>query len=169
MEFKTEWTHRKTPITPTNSGDELLPQYIETIDKNGKTYLKKTSDKNVYEMIQEESKGTSIYEIVDKYLQTGDETLLNRREGVFADFLNLPKSQLELHQKIKEAEHQFEQLDREIRAEFDNDVGVFKTAILDGTFEDRIAHYIGKQTKAEKAAEVEAEMKTQKSEVKKSE
>lgn len=166
MEFQTEWNRKKIP---TNSGDEFLPQYIETIDKDGKRYLKKTKDKNVYEMIQEASKGTDIYDIIDKYLTTGDESLLNQRKGVFANFVDIPKSPMEIHQKVIEAEQQFDQLDRGMRELFDNDVNVFKTSILNETFEDKIAHYIGQKTKAEKAAELEAQVKDQKSEVKKSE
>lgn len=162
MKFQTEWD-RKREFTP--NGDKFLPQYVEAIDKKGKTYLKRIKDKDVYEEIQEQTKGVDTYEIIDKYLQTGDESLLNKRKGIYADFTNMPKSPNEIFQKIVEAEKKFNQLDRETRALFDNDVGVFKQSIIDGTFEDKVAHFIGEKTKAEKAEllkkQVEEEKKSE--------
>lgn len=156
MEFQTEWNRKKVP---TNPGDDLLPQYIESVDKNGKTYLKKTGDKNIFNEIQEAAIGTTIYEIYDKYLQTGDESLLEQRKGLFADFTKIPTNPAEIHKMIIEADGTFNQLDKEVRELFENDVGIFKQSVLDGTFEDKIAHMIGEKTKAEKAAEIEAQIK----------
>lgn len=153
--YQTQWNRDRKP---TNPGSPLLPQFIESLDKNGKRYLKKTGNKNIYSKIQEEARGTEIYDIIDKYLQTGDESLLNKRQGIFGNFINIPKSPMEIHQKIIEAEQQFNQLDRTIREEFENDINVFKQSIINGTFEDRIAHYIGKQTKAEQTAELKAKV-----------
>ena len=166
MEFQTEWNYKSEP---SNAGDDFLPQFIETIDKNGKTILKKTGDRNIREEIQEAAKGTDIYSIIDKYLETGDESLLNKRKGFFGDFTNIPQNPVDIHNMIVQAESVFEQLDKDVRAEFENDVGVFKQSILDKTFEDRIAPYIGAKTKAEKAAELTAQIENQKSEVKKGE
>lgn len=148
MKFQTEWD-RKREFTP--NGDKYLPQYIESIDKKGKTYFKRIKDKDIYAEIQEQAKGCETYEIIDKYLQTGDESLFNKRKGIYADFTNVPRSPNEIYQKIVEAESKFNQMDRETRALFDNDVGVFKQSIIDGTFEDIVAHMIGEKTKAEKA------------------
>lgn len=166
MEFQTEWNYKSEPSNP---GDDFLPQFIETIDKNGKTILKKTGDRNIKEEIQEAAKGTDIYAIIDKYLATGDETLLNMRKGFFGDFTKIPNNPVDIHNMIVQAENVFNQLDKDIRAEFENDAGVFKQSILDETFIDRIAPYIGEKTKAEKAAELTAQIENQKSEVKKGE
>lgn len=166
MEFQTEWNYKSEP---TNPGSEFLPQFIETIDKKGKRILKEIEPKNVYAQIQAESEGAEIYDVIEKYLETGDETLLQKRKAIFGDFTKVPNNPHEIHNMISEAESQFEQMDREIRNEFENDVGVFKQSIIDGTFEDKIAHYIGQKTKAEKAAEVQKEFENQKSEVKKGE
>lgn len=155
MEFQTEWNRKKVP---TNEGDDFLPQYVESVDKNGKTYLKKVGDKNVFNEIQEAAVGTSIYEIYDKYLQTGDESLLEQRKGIFADFTNVPTNPADIHRMVIEADGTFNQLDKEVRELFENDVGMFKQSVLDGTFEDKVAHLIGEKTKAEKAAEIKAEV-----------
>lgn len=153
--YQTQWNRTKTT---SNAGSPYIDEYIESLDKKGKRYLKKTGQKNVYEAIQENAKGCDIYDIIDKYLETGDETLLNKRKGVFGNFVNIPKNPMEVHNMIIEAESQFEQLDKNIRNEFENDVNVFKQSILDGSFEDRVAHYIGEQTKAEKAEALKAQI-----------
>lgn len=164
MEFQTEWNRKSEP---TNSGDPYKPQYIESIDKKGHRYLKPNGKKNIHEMIQAELNDVKVYTIIDKYLQTGDESLLNKRKGMFADFSNIPTGRNELNAIIMEAESKFNQLDKDVRAEFHNDVNEFKNAILNEQFEDRVAHFIGQKTKAEKVAEIEKKMKE--SEVKKGE
>lgn len=166
MEFQTEWNYKSETSNP---GDDFLPRYIETIDKKGKTILKEAGKRNVREEIQEAAKGTDIYAIIDKYLETGDETLLNKRKGLFGDFTKIPSNPVDIHNMIVQAESVFDQLDRDVRAEFENDAGVFKQSIMNGDFEDRIAPYIGAKTKAQKAAELAAQVENQKSEVTKSE
>ena len=144
MEYKTI-ENRYRPKTP--HGSNLIPTYGEAIDKNGKTYLKKTGDINMYEKIQASLEETKIYNILEQFLQSGDETILKRREGIYGNFLDIPKSPIELQNTIMRAEKDFEALDKDVRAEFENDVGMFKQSILNGTFENRMQKFIDKKTK----------------------
>lgn len=161
MEYKTI-ENRYRPKTP--HGSNLIPTYGEAIDKNGKTYLKKTGDINMYEKIQASLEETKIYNILEQFLQSGDETILKRREGIYGNFLDIPKSPIELQNTIMRAEKDFEALDKDVRAEFENDVGIFKQSILDGTFENRMEKYIkNKINKQSKQTQIQ-ETKTQQQE-----
>lgn len=142
MEFKT-MENRYRPKTP--SGSNLIPTYQETVNKEGRTILKKSGTTNIYEKIQASLEETKVYNILEQFLQSGDETILKKRQGVYADFSNVPKTEIELQNIVLRAEQEFNALDKDVRAEFDYDVGVFKRSILDNTFEERMQKYLTKK------------------------
>ena len=142
MEFKT-MENRYRPKTP--SGSNLIPTYKETVNKEGRTILKKSGTTNIYEKIQASLEETKVYNILEQFLQSGDETILKKRQGVYADFSNVPKTEIELQNIVLRAEQEFNALDKDVRAEFDYDVGVFKRSILDNTFEERMQKYLTKK------------------------
>lgn len=142
MEFKT-MENRYRPKTP--AGSEKLAIYAEQVNKEGRTYLKKIEETNIYEKIQASLNETQIYNVIERYLQTGDASLINKRKGVYANFVDVPKTEIDMLNIIMRAEHEFEGLDKDVRAEFDNDVGVFKQSIMDHTFETKMNKYIEKK------------------------
>ena len=147
MQFKT-MENRYRPKTP--SGSKLIPTYQETVNKEGRTILKKSGVTNIYEKIQASLEETKVYNILEQFLQSGDETILKKRQGVYADFSNVPKTEIELQNIVLRAEQEFNALDKDVRAEFDYDVGVFKRSILDNTFETRMKKYINKKNNTQK-------------------
>ena len=122
---------------PSNAGTQFISEFAEDIDENGKKYLKEVGKTNVYEKIQEAAKGCEIYEIVDQCLKTGDASILNRGKGTYGDFTNMPDTRIQ----IMKAEKEFNSLNKEIRAVFDNDINVFKHSLMDGTFNERMKKY----------------------------
>ena len=92
-------------------------------------------------------------------MQSGDTTVLNRRQGIYANLTEMPKNEIEMLNLIKRAEHEFNALDKDVRAEFENDVGVFKQSIIDGSFETRMNKYVKK--KQEKAQPQQTTQQTQ--------
>lgn len=155
------YTMHNRPKVKTPSGNNLLPQYKETLNKDGQTVLKKTGDKDIYQIIQASLEETQVYNILEKFLQTGDETVLKRRDGIYGNFIDIPTSPIELQNTIMRAENEFNELDREVRAEFDNDVGVFKQSILDGSFNNRMSKYISKKQQAKMKPQPQQEQTTQ--------
>lgn len=138
MEYQTQ----ENRIRPdTNSGDKYIDTYVEAIDKKGKTYLKKSGSTNIYEKIQAALDETKTYNILEKYMQTGDENLINKRQKIFGNFIQLPTTPIELQNIIIQAEKQFDSLDKEVREAFENDSGIFKQSILDGSFEQKIKQF----------------------------
>lgn len=152
VKFKTEFNRDEFEDAYSNAGDQYLPQYIEAIDKHGRTYLKENGKTNVYEKIQASLEETKTYNILERYAQTGDANILVRRESIFGDFTDIPTTPIELQNLIMKAGSQFEQLDKDVRAAFDNDAGIFKQSILDGSFEERIAKFKPRKPQTEQAA-----------------
>ena len=162
MEFKT-MENRYRPKTP--SGSNLIPTYQETVNKEGRTILKKSGTTNIYEKIQASLEETKVYNILEQFLQSGDETILKKRQGVYADFSNVPKTEIELQNIVLRAEQEFNALDKDVRAEFDYDVGVFKRSILDNTFEERMQKYLTKKINNNKPNQTTQTEQNQQSEV----
>lgn len=162
MEYKT--MHNRYKIK-TPSGSNLLPQYKETINSKGQTVLKKVGDKDIYEIIQASLEETQVYNVLEKYLQTGDETILKRREGIYGNFINIPTSPIDLQNTIMRAENDFNELDREVREEFNNDIGMFKQSILDGTFNEKMSKYLEKKTYKSQQQEQQQKIETAQTEV----
>lgn len=143
MEYQTQENRIKVP---TNPGTEKIDIYSEAIDKDGRVYLKKIEETNIYQKIQASLEETQTYNILEKFLQSGDASIINKREGIYGNFTNIPNTPIELQNTIMRAEREFEELDKDVRAEFENNVGMFKQSILDGTFNDKMSKYLEKKT-----------------------
>lgn len=137
--FQTEFDRNER--VPTCSGTGFCRVYQEALDKNGKSYLKPVGKTNVYEKIQASLEETKTYNILEKFAQTGDAAILQRRECIFGDFTNVPKTPLEYQEMIMKAAAAFESLDKDVRAAFNNDVGEFKQSLLDGSFDSRVEKF----------------------------
>lgn len=141
MEFYTIDNNVKEK-TPT--GDEFLDIYQEQVDSKGKRILKKIGQTNVYEKIQADKDNAVIYNIIEKYMQTGDESLLQKRNSYYGEFINMPGTPIELQNQLLMADRAFYELDKDVRAEFNNDAGEFKASIMNGSFEQRMNKFVKK-------------------------
>lgn len=159
MNFQTEYN--RAEVVYTNPGTKFIDKYQEAPNSKGQTILKKVGSTNVYEKIQASLEETKTYNILEKYYQSGDSDILMQRECIFGDFTNVPKTPLELHEVIIRAGEQFEALDKDVRAAFDNDVGIFKQSILDGSFESRVEKFRPKKNVAPVQTTVEPEAPVQ--------
>ena len=65
-----------------------------------------------------------IYTILSRFEQ-GDESVLSKRNGQYVDLTELPTTFAEMHQKIIDAENEFNALPLEIRSEYEFDVSKF--------------------------------------------
>lgn len=137
--FQTEFDRNER--VPTCSGTCFCRVYQEALDKNGKSYLMEVGKTNVYEKIQASLEETKTYNILEKFAQTGDAAILQRRECIFGDFTNIPKTPLEFQEMIMKAAAAFESLDKDVRAAFNNDVGEFKQSLLDGSFDVKVSQF----------------------------
>lgn len=86
--------------------------------------LKKTGEVNVYQRIQEASKGMSVYDILDRCSRgiIGD---IGYNQSEFIDVAGYPKDILEAHQAVKTAEKEFDDIPQVLKDRFGNDAITF--------------------------------------------
>ena len=115
--FRTPIDEPKKITTPAGSQEEeVLAMKIDDYG-NEVFYVKGTT--NVYEKIQAFKSETDMETILRKVSDTGDITLLNRKEKAFMELEDMPDNIFEMHQKIRSAEDTFNNLPVETRKEFD--------------------------------------------------
>ncbi len=154
MKFQNVYDYENKPKNaPTPAGTDFLDTYVEEFDKNGKRVLIKAGQTNVNEKIQANKDTTDTYKILERYNQTGDQSLINKRQGVYMDFRNCANTPIELQNQLMKADKAFETIDKEVRELFNNDINQFKTSILKGEFEQKISKLIKNKKEEPKAEE----------------
>lgn len=116
--FRTILDPPKVTITPSGSKEEDIWQL--KIDEKGNETFYIAGKTNVYEKIQAHLESTKIENILAKCIDMGDTTLLNQKEGFYADISEMPNTWIEAQNKIKNAENIFNSLPLEIRKKYDN-------------------------------------------------
>ena len=116
--FETKWNREETQ--PTDSGSPIAPVYQLTVDND----LEVNGEVNLYDEIQSHADSVVIYTILSRF-ERGDESVLSKRNGQYVDLTQLPTTFAEMHQKIIDAENEFNSLPLEIRSEYEFDVSKF--------------------------------------------
>lgn len=101
------------------SGSRIHDIYEARIDERGHKVLEKTGEEDIYEPIQSYYEETKIENILAR-CAAGDTEALNQRQGVYADITNMPKNLMEAQNLIIKISNEFDKLDPETRAKFDN-------------------------------------------------
>ena len=116
--FETKWNRSETE--PSNSGDAIAPVYKLTADND----LEVDGELDTYAEIQSHADSVDIYTIISRFEQ-GDEGILTKRNGQYVDLTQLPTTFAEMHQKIIDAENEFNALPLDIRSAYDFDTSKF--------------------------------------------
>lgn len=112
-----------------NSGSPFINDYKISVDDDGKTFLKLSGKINVYDQIQASRESCDINMILDRYLNVGDPTLLNRKATFYGDVTEIPNNFADILRLGIEADNIFNSLTTEQKAKFDNDKNVFFASI----------------------------------------
>ena len=131
---------------PSPHGSEYSSTYIETIDDNGKKYLKKTGRTNNYELIQASYESTKIENILKRTL-LGDETALNTMKGHYIDISEMPTSMMDAHRLITETKAKFAELPLEVREQFNHSADEYLAEMSTGGGIKKIETYIQNKQK----------------------
>lgn len=119
IKFKTQFDDFER--IPTCAGCKEKVTYHMRVDERGVNDLVADDVKfDWYGMIQASTEGCSIEYLLKKYEQTGDISLLQRKQGSFFDVTDLPDSLIGMYKKIQEGERYFNELPLEVRESFDN-------------------------------------------------
>ena len=110
-------------------GDPVALEYGLEKDEKGASYLTITGKFSLYDQIQAYRDSCDLGLILDRFMKTGDVSLLQQRQGFYADTTEYPKNYAEMLQLAKKAEEFFYTLDADARAEFNNDPDQFFASI----------------------------------------
>lgn len=109
---------------PAPVGDVIQMEHTPHMRLDGRRELIRDNPKPIYEMIQAHRESCEIERIVNRALN-GDMSVLNAMDGQYLDLTGAPTSLAHAQQIIIEAKRQFDMLDTETKAKFDNNAEVF--------------------------------------------
>ncbi len=122
--FDTQFTRLGVSGEKSKPGSGMKDTYKMHVDENGKRELKKSGEYNLYAEIQSYKDSVSIDYILSRFVN-GDETALSRVQGIYGDFTQMPKTLAELQQRVIDAEHLFDSLPLDIRAQYNHSASEF--------------------------------------------
>lgn len=105
---------------PTATGTEYDKTYNVYVDENGKKKLRCNGETNRYAKIQSHKEESLVETILAK--ATIDPSVLNKTSGLYFDTTTLPKTLAEAQNAIIQIKGEFEKLDADTKAKFDNSV-----------------------------------------------
>lgn len=112
-------------ISVSNPGSDMVADFVSVYDEDGKRKVVKSGYYSLYDEIQSYRESCDLKSILARYVQTGDESLLKRREAVFADVTLMPKTYAEMLQLSNAAENLFKALSPDKREIFNNNPDEF--------------------------------------------
>lgn len=122
--FDTQFDRLGVSGEKSKPGSGMKDTYKMHVDENGKRELKKSGEYNLYADIQSYKDSVSIDYILTRFVN-GDETALSRVQGIYGDFTQMPRTMAELQQRVIDAEHLFDSLPLEIRAQYNHSASEF--------------------------------------------
>lgn len=114
--------------TYTEKGSPIKTIYGSTIDKNGNIIVKEKGKEDLYAYIQSFADSVDINVTLAKFAN-GDTTALNKKEGLFIDTTEFPKTYAEALNIINDSRNYFDTLSADVRSKFDNDINKFIATI----------------------------------------
>lgn len=124
MKFDTQFSRLGVPGSKTVPGSGMKDTYKMHVDDDGKRELRKSGEYNLYADIQSYKDSVSIDYILTRFVN-GDETALSRVQGIYGDFTEMPTTMAELQQRVIDAEHLFNSLPLDIRAQYNHSASEF--------------------------------------------
>lgn len=104
-------------------GSEIHIIYKPVVDEKGNIDLVEAGKENLRDIIQSGKDSCDITIILNQV--QNDPSVLNRVQGVFGDFTNMPETYAEMLQLQIDSKRYFEKLPTEIKKKFDNDPNKF--------------------------------------------
>lgn len=115
----------------------------------GETKFGVVGDINVVEKINASAKGSTLYEMIEKYQRTGDDSFLFAKAQAFdVDLTVAPKSLIELYNLKSTCAQDFYKFPVDFRALFNHNVDDYFKAIQDKTIEDKMKAYFEEKGKS---------------------
>lgn len=103
---------------PTNPGNIEEDVFERVYDANGGSHLEVVGKRNIPDSINAFKDECDIYTILSRYSQTGDISILDRKEGVYLDATGFPRSLAEMYSVCTQARAYYDSLPDEERTKF---------------------------------------------------
>lgn len=108
----------------TEPGSPFRVLYKPVVDKKGNIELEECGKENTQEIIQSYAESCDIQLILQNAMM-GDVSGLQKVQGFYGDFTQMPKTYAEMLQLQIDAQNAFNALPTDIKKKFDNDVNKF--------------------------------------------
>lgn len=119
--FRTQYD-RERVFSP--SGNSEVNVYSARYDSDGHLIVHVSGKRDIYPEIQASALSCDINYLVSRFA-SGDATALSKIQGTYGDFTQFPKSYAELLNQVNRGTELFDSLPADVRAKFDNSLGVF--------------------------------------------
>ena len=119
--FRTQYDRQRVFTQP---GKSEVNVYGARYDDDGHLSVTVTGKKDIYPEIQASALSCDINYLISRFA-AGDATALSKVQGTYGDFTQFPRSYAELLNQVNRGSELFDALPAEVRARFDNSLGVF--------------------------------------------
>lgn len=145
---------KKKDVFISNSGSPFRKVFKLKVQEDGSRDLVVVGEYNFYDEIQSHADSVDIQKILDRFAR-GDISVLNRVASVYGDFTNMPTDLGELSQRILDANDLFNNLDVDVRREFDFDPGKFFGSLGSEKFNKIVEKYASNAVKKDESTVVD--------------
>lgn len=111
-----------------NAGSPIKTVYKPVFDKQGVMELEEAGEENFYDYIQSFRDSVDIHVILKRFAN-GEIDVLNRVQGAYGDFTQMPKTYAELLNRVNEGRQFFESLPVETREKFNHSFEQFMASM----------------------------------------
>lgn len=139
--FVTRYNARERDLPFANPGERFAKTYQPNIGSDGVLDLIEAEPFDLYESIQSHADSVDINLIISRFVN-GDVSVLNRREPMYFDATEMPKTYAEMYQKVIDAHNYFEQLPLEVREKFGFSPETFFALIGTDEWNDKMKDFL---------------------------
>lgn len=118
-------------------GDREHKLYGAVYDESGRIRLEEKGTESLYDYIQSFADSVDIHVILKRFAN-GETDVLNRVQGFYGDFTNLPANYAQMLNTVQAGEDMFNKMPVEVRAKFGHSFNEFMTCLCDGSLYDRL-------------------------------
>lgn len=139
--FVTRYNARERDLPFANPGERFVKTYQPNMGSDGVLDLIEAEPFDLYESIQSHADSVDINLIISRFVN-GDVSVLNRREPMYFDATDMPKTYAEMYQKVVDAHNYFEQLPLEVREKFGHSPETFFALIGTDEWNDKMKDFL---------------------------
>ena len=129
------------------SGSAVVKKHGYYVE-DGKTLFGEVGEVDVSRKINEAGRGCTLYEMIQKYQRTGDDSFLYAKAQAYdADLTTAPKSLIDLYNLKSTAKEDFYKFPVDFRALFNHNIDDYFEAVQDNSIEEKMKNYFAEKGK----------------------